>query len=63
MKEIEDNFQQVQYSGVGSYHQNGFVERAIGTVFGIARTMIIHAKLRWPDVIDTNIWPMAILYA
>ena len=63
VKEIEDNFQQIQYSGVGAHHQNGCAERAIGTMFSIARTMMIHAKLRWPDVIDTNIWPMAILYA
>jgi hypothetical protein len=48
MKIIKDNYQTIAFSGNGAHHQNGRTERAIGTVFSIARTMLIHGALRWP---------------
>ena len=38
-------------------------ERAIGNVSGIARTMMLHAKIRWPKVMSTKLWPMAMKHA
>jgi hypothetical protein len=46
-------------SGVGAHHQNAVAERAIGTVVNIARTMMLHAKMRWPKAVKTLLWPMA----
>ena len=40
--------QGLSLSGVGAHHQNAVAERAIGTVVSLARTMMLHSKLRWP---------------
>ena len=50
-------------SGVGAHHQNAVAERAIGTVVNIARTMMLHAKMRWPKTVKTLLWPMAMKHA
>ena len=50
-------------SGVGAHHQNAVAERAIGTVTSIARTMMLHAKMRWPSAVKTMLWPMAMKHA
>ncbi len=50
-------------SGVGAHHQNAVAERAIGSVVSIARTMMLHAKLRWPKAVSTKLWPMAMKHA
>ena len=52
--------QTLELSGVGAHHQNGVAERAIGTVVSLARTMMLHAALNWPEVADTTLWPMAL---
>jgi hypothetical protein len=55
--------QTVRYSGAGSHHQNGVAERAIKTIMAIARTMLLHSAIHWPDVADPTLWPMAVLHA
>jgi len=50
-------------SGVGAHHQNAVAERAIGTVTNVARTMMLHAKIRWPKAVTTKLWPMAMKHA
>ena len=50
-------------SGVGAHHQNAVAERAIGTIVSMTRTMMIHAKLRWPGTIKPDLWPMAMKHA
>ncbi len=30
------------------------------TAFAMARTMMLHAAVRWPDVADSALWPMAV---
>jgi hypothetical protein len=62
-KEIMDRYQDVSYSGVGAHHHNGVAEHAIGTIMSMARTMMLHAAVRWPDVADSTNWPMAVDYA
>ena len=55
--------QTLKLSGVGAHHQNGVAERAIGLVVARARTMMLHAALHWPEVADTQLWPMALSYS
>ena len=55
--------QELTLSGVGAHHQNAVAERSIGTVVSMARTMMIHAKLRWPSAVSTKLWPMAMRHA
>ena len=47
--------QTVRYSGAGSHHQNGVAERAIQTIMAIARTMLLHSAIHWPDVADPTL--------
>jgi hypothetical protein len=63
VKELLTKNQHSTYSGVGAHHQNGVVERGIGTIMSMARTMMLHAAVRWPDVADSANWTMAVDYA
>jgi hypothetical protein len=53
----------LDFSGVGAQHQNGRAERAIRTITSLARAMMIHSALHWPDVHDLSLWPMAMDHA
>lgn len=55
--------QMLKLSGVGSQHQNGKAERSIRTVFSLARAMMIHSALYWPDSHDLSHWPLAVNHA
>jgi hypothetical protein len=55
--------QQLDLSGVGGQHQNGHAERSIRTVFSLARALLIHSALYWPDAHDLELWPFAVEYA
>jgi hypothetical protein len=55
--------QHMMFAGVGAHHQNGVTERAIGYIMAMARTMMLHAHIRWPEVQDLSHWPMAVDYA
>jgi hypothetical protein len=50
-------------AGVGAHHHNGVAEASIKHVIASARTMQIHAALRWPDASDWELWPMALSHA
>ena len=52
-----------RFAGVGAHHHNGNAERAIQTIMSIARTMLIHAAIHWPDMADSALWPMAVQHA
>ena len=47
-------------SGVGAHHQNGVAERAVGTVQAMARAMLLHVQLHWPDEFNHSLWPFAL---
>jgi hypothetical protein len=53
----------IRFAGVGSHHHNGHAERAIQTVMSIARTMMLHSAIHWPDMADPCLWPMAVQHA
>ena len=63
VKELNDRYQEIDFSGVGAPHQNGVAERNIGTIMSMARTMMLHAAVRWPETADSSLWPMAVDYA
>jgi hypothetical protein len=50
----------IHFAGDGAHHHNGVAERGIQTVMSIARTMMLHAVIHWPDVSDARMWPMAV---
>jgi transposase InsO family protein len=52
------------YAGVGAHHHNGKAERSIQTIMSMARTMMLHAAIHWPDMVDdVSMWHMAVQYA
>ena len=55
-----DAGQQLTFCGVGAHHQNALAERKIKEVCYGGRTVLLHAKRRWPNVISTILWPFAL---
>ena len=47
------------FCGTGAHHQNAVAESKIKTVCYGARTVLLHAKRKWPTVIATALWPYA----
>jgi len=50
-------------SGVSAQFQNRAAESIIKSVVQSARTMMLHANMRWPEVADESLWPYALQYA
>ena len=65
-KSYQDSLSEGQYSdrsAVGAHHQNGVAEANIGRVQRMARSMLLHLRLHWPDEFAANLWPFALDYA
>ena len=59
---IHGKGQVIRHSGVGGPHHNGVVENTIKNVVRIAKTMTIHAVLRWNDTNKMRLWSVAIAH-
>lgn len=65
-KEFNDHLsvfrQIIRFAGAGAHHHNP-AEREIRTIMSIARTMMLHASIHWPEMSEPELWPMAVSYA
>jgi len=61
--EIQKAKQRITFCGVSAHHQNGAAERAIKTTHYLARCMMLHAAIHWPEAYDPQLWPFAVSYA
>ena len=52
---FKDNHQMITKSGTEAHHQNGVAEWAIGAVQAMARAMLLHMWLHWPDGFDLSL--------
>jgi Reverse transcriptase (RNA-dependent DNA polymerase) len=62
-KHLSTFFQTIDFAGVGAHHHNGVAERGIQTIMSMARTVLLHAAIHWPDASDPQLWPMAVDHA
>jgi hypothetical protein len=62
-EELNKKGQGARLSGVGGHHHNGVAENSIRHVVRLARTMMIHAALRWPSTAKRDLWPLAMQHA
>jgi len=63
MKDIQVQKQNIKFSGVGAHHQNGVAERTIQIITQLARAMMCHATIMWPDQANLELWPFAMDHA
>ena len=52
--------QKLTFCGVGAHHQNGVIENHIKLLSLNSRTILLHAKRMWPEMISTMLWPFAL---
>ncbi len=52
----------IRFAGAGAHHHCP-AEREIRTIMSIARTMMLHASIHWPELSEPELWPMAVKYA
>ena len=57
VENIEMNEQRLRFSGVGAHHQNGVAERSIRAIVQLARAVLLHSTLMWPDQANLKLWP------
>ena len=60
MEDVSLKDQSIRFSGVGAHYQNGVAERNIRTVTQLARAMMIHLSIMWPDQANLEVWPFAL---
>ena len=63
IKALQADGQTISYCAVNAHHQNGKAEKKIRDLQELARTMMLHAKQRWPKAITANLWPYAMRMA
>ena len=63
MDDLDKRHQTVSMSGVGAHEKNGVSERAVQTLVGSARKMILHQTLLWSAHFDMRLWPFALEHA
>ena len=60
---LKEFAQIIRFAGTGAHHHNGTAQRAIQTVMSMARTMMLHSAIHWPEMADQALWPMAVAHA
>jgi hypothetical protein len=55
VEEVRRCGQSISYCAVNAHHQNGRAEKKIRDLQELARTMLLHARQRWPAAITTNL--------
>jgi hypothetical protein len=63
LEHVRQAQQTITYCGVNAHFQNAVAERRIRVLQDRARTMLLHAKQRWPTAVEAYLWPYAIRLA
>jgi hypothetical protein len=62
-KKLKRFAQIITFAGTGAHHHNGMAKCAVGSITNMARTMMLHAAIHWPDATDATQWPMVVTHA
>jgi hypothetical protein len=62
-EEVRESKQMLSFCGVDPHFQNGITERHIRKLQDHAQAMLIHATKRWPNKIDSYLWPYTLKMA
>jgi hypothetical protein len=62
-EDCEAEGQGMSFAGVDAHHQNGKAEARIRRLQEMTRTSLLHAKRKWPQEINANLWPYALRMA
>jgi hypothetical protein len=60
MQSVAESGQTISFCGVNAHFQNGIAKKRIRDLSEQARKQLLHAKARWPEAIEINLWPYAI---
>ena len=60
VQSIRENKQTISYCSVNAHHQNGRAEKRIRDLKVVARTQLLHTISRWPQAVNTHLWPYAL---
>jgi hypothetical protein len=63
MNHCAERHQTISFAGVNAHFQNALAEKRIRDLQDSARTMLVHAKHRWPQAISAHLWPYALRMA
>lgn len=55
--------QNLTFCAVGAHGLNGIAEHFIGTITEWARTILLNARSKWPDVFQKDMWPFALRHS
>jgi hypothetical protein len=50
----------ITYCGVNAHFQNGIADKRTRDLQEPTRKQLLHAKVRWPAAVTTNLWPYAL---
>ena len=54
---VNGKYQNITFCGVGAHHQNGIIENKNKILTTGGRTLMLHGRRRWPNMIDEMFWP------
>jgi hypothetical protein len=60
MQSVAKSGQTISFCRVKAHFQNGIAEKCIRDLSEQAHKQLLHAKARWPEAIEINLWPYVI---
>ena len=57
---VNGKYQKITFCGVGAHHQNGIIENKNKILTTGGRTLLLHGRRMWPNMIDEMFWLFAI---
>lgn len=57
---VQASNQTISFCGPNAHHQNGKAENRIKDITTNARTALLHAAHRWPEAVNSHLWPAAL---